>query len=502
MNWFQVESLSKPAAELYRELRAEHIIWETTSAQDLDVLRRDVARIAGDMDDPGRPPAMFWSGIPWPAPGPEPSCDYNLIVSLGGSKTDFALLRLERGQVIGLDVRSGEEVSDPEKIDQAKTATQMDTPVHGPATPTGQDMVAQIARHLAGHLGRHRRALERCEAILLSWGFPHSVVRTGPRVAGGLSAISTKMTKGQAKFTRDLLGKNIGELFAGALEAQLGWSRPIAVANDTVMALHWFLAPARRAGHARVGLFINGTGTNFSAAEAYAVRPEGFIARPGEEYAPERITRKRPLRPGEHEEVFFVNYEAGSTDLVGTRTRFDTDPEYPIERNALAGGNAFSQQLEALTTEFVSKQAYETLRANWRAIAKQPDAVPGGPTVSALIGGRRDAECLRGLEAGGEAAAKLRLIARAILARSAIHMALVLAAVTYRTGFGKGKDGLPDLLGMEGSVWKSPSYPDMVRDYWQTLVGNEKLAVDFAHEPYYNASLPGPLYLAAIHKSA
>ena len=61
MNWFQEEKLSKPAAELYRKLRAERIIWDTRSPRDLDVLRKDVVRIANDMDDPELPPAMFWS---------------------------------------------------------------------------------------------------------------------------------------------------------------------------------------------------------------------------------------------------------------------------------------------------------------------------------------------------------------------------------------------------------------------------------------------------------
>ena len=93
----------------------------------------------------------------------------------------------------------------------------------------------------------------------------------------------------------------------------------------------------------------------------------------------------------------------------------------------------------------------------------------------------------------------MSFIARAIVARSALHAALVLAAVTERTGFGLGAEGHPDLLGMEGSVWKSPQYPELVRSYWQTLLGERGLSVDLAAEPSYNASLSGPLYMAAIH---
>ncbi|MGQ9589976.1 MAG: hypothetical protein ACUVYA_06745 [Planctomycetota bacterium] len=479
-----------------KRLRAERIVWDPGSAEDLRILRDDVARVADDMDDPGRPPPMFWSGIPWPEPGPEPSCDYQLVVSLGGTKTDFALLRLEAGRVLGLDVLSGREVEGPEEIDRVKSATQMPTPAYGPHTPTGQAMVRRIVENLAPHVESRREAFERCEAIYLSWGFPHKVIRTGEKIAGGLSARVTKMTKDQAGFTESLLGCEIGGLFAGELERRTGWSRPVAVANDTVMALHYFLAPSRRKGHASAGLFIVGTGTNFSAAEPYAIRPEGYVSRPGEDYVPERITAKRPLRKGETEARFFVNYEAGSTELVATKTRFDVEVDYPIERNALAGGNAFSQQLRSYVETFVSKSAYEKLLENWRRASGDPESLPAGPAVSRLVAGDA-AQLLDGLASEEEA---IGAVAQAIAERSALHAAIVLAAVTLRTGFGRGDGKRTDLLGMEGSVWKTPGYPERVRAWWTLLSGGRPLAVEFAAEPSYNASLPGPLYLAAIHR--
>jgi hexokinase len=108
-------------------------------------------------------------------------------------------------------------------------------------------------------------------------------------------------------------------------------------------------------------------------------------------------------------------------------------------------------------------------------------------------------EILRGLEGAEAQAAQLQVLARAIIARSALHAAMVLAAVTHRTGFGKGAGGFPDLLGMEGSVWKTLGYQELVKSSWQDLVGGDRLMVDLAAEPSYNASLSGPLYLAAIH---
>ena len=45
----------------------------------------------------------------------------------------------------------------------------------------------------------------------------------------------------QVAFEADLLGQDIGRLFEISFERQLGWSRPVTVANDGVMALHYFL---------------------------------------------------------------------------------------------------------------------------------------------------------------------------------------------------------------------------------------------------------------------
>ena len=502
MDWFERAALSGPAASIYNRLLEERLIWDLSLPAHRQVLRKDVARIADDMDDPGRMPPMFWSGIPWPEEaGPAPSCGYQLVISVGGTKTEFAFLRMDKGRLHGLDPATGKEVTGPEEIERIKNAAQMPTPKCTPQVPTGAVLVANMVRHFAKHFGRHKEALEGCEAVVMSWGFPHRVFRTAPSLAGGLTARVTLMTKDQAGFSGGLVGKDINVLFDREFRSQMGWSRPIAVANDTVMALHWFLDPERRRGHNRVGLFINGTGVNFSAAEAYAVRSQGYMSGDGETYEPARITVHRKLASGEREGLFFVNYEAGSLHLEATRTRFDTDPDYPFERNVLAGGNAFPQQLRAFTETFISKAVYERIRENWIVAGRKgEEALPGAPVVSSLATGPAAREILKGFEACEVLAPQLRLVARAVVARSALHAAMVLAAVTVRTGFGRGREGLPDLLGMEGSVWKIPGYQDLVRSYWQDLTGDIPLKVDFAAEPAYNASLSGPLYLAAIQK--
>ncbi len=507
MDWFEAKGYSVRTAEVYQRLKEKRLIWDISSAAELDTLRRDVRRISADMDDPdpSHPPPMFWSGIPWPEVGASPRCDYQLVISVGGTKTEFALMRLDNGQVFALDPRTGREVSDPEEIDRIKTKTQLPTPKYSPEVPSGEKLVATLVAHFKKHYGSRREALERCQAIFMSWGFPHRVIRTGPRLAGGLSAKVTLMTKDQAGFTESLLGKEINSLFDREFHAQLDWSRPIAVANDTVMALYYFLDPDRRRGVARAGLFINGTGTNFSSAEPYAIRKESFISQGKEDYVPDRITASRPLGKKEEERLFFVNYEAGSIRLETTMVKeFDTDPEYPIERNVLAGGNAFPQQFERFTKEFVSEKVYQTIRGNWITLQRQRgkkhiEDRPEALVVSILAGEADAANLLRGIPPDGAVEVQLRLISRAIIARSALHAAMVLAAVTRRTGFGKGAGGLPDLLGMEGSVWKTIGYQDLVKSYWQDLIGKDPLNVNFSAESSYNASLSGPLYLAAIH---
>jgi O-acetyl-ADP-ribose deacetylase (regulator of RNase III) len=500
-----LDALAAAAPGLHARLVEDRVILDLRRPDVLAVLRRDVERIADSMESEDAPPPMLWSGIPFPEHAGDLTSDECLIVSVGGTKTEYALMRLERGEPI-LIAEDGSEVRG-DACAEAKKALCFPTPTDREMR-TGHEMIERIADRIGRYLEPQRGRLERCRAILLSWGFAHDVYRSSPRLLGGLSARSTLLSKGQGAFTRDLAGKDLGEVLGAALERRLGWSRPVTVANDGVMALHYFLTPEHLAGHAQVGLFINGTGANFAIAEDYAVRAEGVVSRPGEEYEPDRITRTRPLRPGERRERYFVNYEAGSITLDATRTPFDRPSEFPIEENALAGGNAFGEQFREIVRARVSPEVHERLLAAWRR--RRPGTEPQGPDVSRIAtGGPGEIEPLfPGAGLDERAAAGVRLVCGAIVVRSALHAGLVLSAITSRLGFGlggaqpgRGKD-IPDLLALEGSVWKTPGYQDLVRSAWGAIVGDRPLRVDFAHEKSYDASLPGPLYLAVLAAAA
>jgi hypothetical protein len=383
-------------------------------------------------------------------------------------------------------------------------------------------MIDKIVEHVTSHLEKLPQCLERCRHILLSWGFAHSVFRTAENVLGGVAARATDMTKGQAGFSDDLRGRNVGDLFRAAFEKQLRWSRPVTVANDGIMALHHFLTGENTTTHAQCGLFINGTGTNFALAEPFAVRGRGVVSAPGEEYQPERLTRHRTLRPGEKVERYLVNYETGSIDLVATRTRYDVPSDYPIEYNALAGGNAFEQQFREIVRARLGPELHTRLvergklLESWRR-QERGQRFPRGPEISRLAGEGVAAleEIFPGAGLDAVTAEKIVLVCRAVVSRSALHAALILAAVTRHIGFGLGgtmngaagggdgaaggEDGArPDLLATEGSVWSTPRYRMLVHGYWRDLVGAGRLAVDFDHERNYDASLAGPLYLAVL----
>jgi hypothetical protein len=497
MRFLQPAAAAASTRDLYRRLQVERVIFDLDHPDEIALLRAEVERIARGMDRPEQPPPMLWSGIPWPEGRAAEDCDYCLSISVGGTRTSYLLLRLEKGQVVGLDPQGG-EVSGA-ALAGLKLACRMPTP-NRHDTADGLAMIERIAERICRYLLPHCRLLERCRHILLSWGFANRVVRTGPKVLGGISARTTLMTKEQAPFTKDLVGRDLGELFAGAFRRRLDWSRPITVANDGVMALHYFLTPPSRSAHARIGLFINGTGTNFCMAEDYAVRAEGVVSRPGEDYEPERITPHRPLGPGENATAFFVNYETGVIELVRTRTRFDSSDDLSIEANALAGGNAYARQLREIACWRFGEELYRRLLAAWRRLDPLHEQ-PTGLEISLLAAGtpRQLGDRLSGSRLSSREEDELHLVCRAIAARSALHAALVLAAVTRRNGFGLGSPaGVPDLLAMEGSVWRSPEYPGLVRWYWQKLIEPRSLRVDLAHEQSYDASLPGPLYLAAL----
>jgi hypothetical protein len=301
------------------------------------------------------------------------------------------------------------------------------------------------------------------------------------------------MTKAQAPFTADLRGQDLGALFSEGLEQHLGRRHLVTVANDTVMALHAFLDDARRERFNQVGLLINGTGSNFAIAEPYALRREGVVSGPGEHYEPERLRDDATVRAGASRERFFVNYESGSIAMGATRTRYDLSEDYPVEMNALSGGNAFAQQLRQLVPEHLGAKI-------WREMLDRHGREPDAAAVSALATGVETPEGLfPGIRLDASQALALATVCRAISARSALHAALILAAVSRRLGFGYGDGTRPDLLALEGSVWRTAGYPELVRLCWQHLV-DRPLRVELDHAPDFNASLRGPAWLTHLQR--
>ena len=504
-------SLSKqrltPATEsLYQQFQQESLLFDFEDPGALGILRADAERIAAGMDDPSCAPPMLWSGVPWPRDDRPLRSDYCLSISVGGSKTVALLLRIDGPEVVALGP-GGEEVSGS-KLKELARSCSFATPT-AKDTPDGYSMIVKIAEGVREQLGDNREVLGSCANIVLSWAFASSIERTREDLLGGLAARTTLMTKKQGAFTEDLRGKDLCALFSQAFEDALGRRWPVTVVNDGVMALHYLLGPRWRNRYAQIGLFINGTGCNFSLAEPYAVRAEGIVSAEGERYEPRHLLAGAGPEAGERVVNYFVNYEIGSIDLVATRSRFDIAPNYPIQTNALSGGNAFGQQFEGLGREFLGEELFQRLLEAYRQSGCAGE-IPGGPQISALAtappaeAASRLAEFFPGVEMSVQEVDSLLFLCRAIVDRSALHAALLLSAVSFRTNFGFGEEegGQGDLLGMEGSIWSIEGYPQQVLGYWQGICGERDLNVELAHEPGFNASLQGPAFLAAIHAQA
>ena len=502
--FISAQGASPRVAGLCGELQEERVLFDLADPVVLDTLRADAMRMAASMDDPAEEPPMLWSGVPWPRGEAPLRSDYCLSISVGGSKMVALLLRVEGGEAVGLGP-AGEELRGADLESFAKANTRA-TPNSGD-TADGFSMIEKIVEAVCDQFKDHLPALAGCANILLSWGFAGASERTDESLLGGLTVRTTLMTKGLGAFTAELKGRDLCGLFAKAFEKVLGWSRPVTVANDGIMALHYFLAPRRRNKYSQVGLFINGTGCNFALAEPYAVRPEGIVSAAGERYEPVHLKGDDEPGAGQTRTRYFINYEIGSISLAATKSRFDIMESYPIQTNALSGGNAFRQQFEGLGREYLGDDLFCRLLTSYAGHGDEE--CPEGPQVSALAsftpGSSAATAALQEMFPGVEITAgemeRLLFICRVIVGRSALHAALLLAAVSFRVGFGFGDpdSGRKDLLGMEGSIWSIEGYPEQVLSYWSRLCGERKLNVELASAPGFNASLRGPAFFAAIH---
>ena len=495
---FQRKDLTTTAGRhLDQKLRDEGFTLDPHHTSTLERLEHDVQRIACDMDDPERQPPMIWTGIPFPSPentAVHTNGHYSLVISVGGTKTGHALMRLVDGEPRLLDPPHGEVCGS--RIATLKKGLVFPTPTPD-SVSDGFAMIDRIVEVIAERLESVPAVVQRCEAVLLSWGFAHHVFRSSETVLGGVTARNGRMQKDQTPFTRELEGQDIGELFRKSIRKHLEVELPLTIANDGVAALHYFLSAENLVEYRQIGLFINGTGANFALAEPYVVRPQGVVSQNGEQYEPIRLRAAPTRRAGDSIELYFVNYECGTIALNETRTRYDVDSLCPLEENALSGGNAFEQQFREVVSD-VSPDLYARVLANH--VEHRDTGAPAGPEVSRLAAGGPAAmeEVFPGANLDRSEAELACLAALATVERSALHAALVLAAAGLRTGFGSGT--VPDLLALEGSVWRAPGYQKLVRNYWEQLAKPAILNVEFDHEPSYDASLIGPLHLAARHR--
>ena len=575
--------MSEELLKLRRTLIEDGFILDLDETGILSKLRRERNRIREAMDvkkgaDPNQSHQrmMLWSGIPFPEVR-IPAINLNsqgrhLVISVGGTNTYFMVMELKGGEIIAFE--SGNPIRGNE-IEVLQENNRMATPHSESVQDIGKEkMINPIVEAIYPHLTHTEN---QCKSIILNWAYSQIVQQNG----SGFFDISTttRMEKGQEGFS-DLAGTKVEEVFRDAiaekieselrkleefdessifqmgihllgkgevntsmkdsdiknrkecrkkhlkdlLDNPLSKEKPnITVANDTIMALHYFLTGENLQTYDQIGLFVNGTGANFTIAENYLVYKNGI---------PDRIN-ERPLEENRRSaKKFFVNYEAGIVELRETKTIYDTEQTDQMERNALSGvsfgksfkeivrGNLSTDVYEAIVSsracrELTPERGREArtcsgkLHAPCRELTPELEAIDIAQLSSYGFTSLEQRKILLGkMNLEPVILEKLIFIADAIIERSALHAALVLSAITERTGYGlkepheRKKFGLNvtkgDALCLEGSVWKIEGYQENVRDFWQKLVGKE-LNIDFLHESNYNASLYGPIYMAAVH---
>ncbi|HIE29678.1 TPA: hypothetical protein EYP66_20605 [Candidatus Poribacteria bacterium] len=312
--------MSEELLELRKNLLEDGFILDLDETDTLSKLRRERNRIKEAMDvkqdaDSNRQRMMLWSGIPFPE-NQIPAANLNsqgrhLVVSVGGTNTYFMVMELKDGEIVAFEngnPRRGDE------LEALQRNNRMPTPHSEGTDDIGREkMVNPIVEAIYPHL---THTAHQCQSIILNWGYSQIVKQDG----AGFFDISTttRMEKGQEGFS-DLMGARVEDIFREAIaeriESELkrlaggarlssqgeidasdedneiknrrelrkqhlerllknifSKERPkITVANDTIMALHYFLTGENRQTYDQIGLFVNGTGANFTIAENYLV---------------------------------------------------------------------------------------------------------------------------------------------------------------------------------------------------------------------------------------
>jgi len=571
--------MSEELLELRKNLLEDGFILPLDESDILSKLRRERNKIKAAMEvpkntDPNqrRQRMMLWSGIPFPEKQIRAS-DLNsqgrhLVISVGGTNTYFMVMELKDGEIIAFE--KGKPYRDYE-IEALQHKNRTTTPHSKGTTDLGKEkMIDPIVEAIYPHLTHTEH---QCKSIILNWGYSQTVKPEG----WGFFDISTitRMEKGQEGFS-DLTGAKVEEVFRNAIaerieselkeleefdesnifqtgihllsEGEIDTSATdseikdrkerrkkhlkallanilskeksrITVANDTIMALHYFLTGENLQTYDQIGLFVNGTGANFAIAENYLLTKDEKIAYQNE--IPARINEK-PFEANKRDaKEFFVNYEAGIVELRETKTIYDTEQTDQMERNALSG-ISFGKSFKEIVCRNLSPDIYESIVSAREGkkvqIGENTPSRELTPELEAIDVAQLSSYGFTSLEQRKMILGKvnfdriiidkLTFIADAIIERSILHAALVLSAITARTGYGLKEPperknfalnvNKSDALCLEGSVWKIEGYQAKMFEFWQKLTGKE-LNIDFLHEPDYNASLYGPIYMAAVH---
>src|SRR5690606_4227400 len=150
------DSSARRVLDLHEALVAANVLHDLGDPERLSRLRDDVRRIARDMEDPGRPPPMYWTGVPWPRGEEREDCDWCLTISIGGTNTHWHLSRLRGGEVHVLSPEGREVTGD--ELSRVRESSSMRTPTAAD-TASGIEMVRRIVEHVSRSLRPHRHLL-------------------------------------------------------------------------------------------------------------------------------------------------------------------------------------------------------------------------------------------------------------------------------------------------------------------------------------------------------
>ena len=492
---------------LQEQLICDQVLWELKDQQAVSLLRLEAETFCAAMEaGKGRStdtPRMYWSGLEDNGARARDARDFPdasvLVVSVGGSHAHFRALKISRGEVQELvNPRGNRNIVTPCGDEQVHSLEEMLMPIAKEAYAWLKILDLRTRPH-----------------IMLNWGFPQrSVILSS--TDGLTGAIGEIMTKGQRGVQAE--GREIQTVFRTCLQQICSENRTtidisavrITVQNDTVMAMFRYLERSKRAQYRTLALMILGTGVNITSLAGYATGETGDVII-DEEGLPVRVNSSDPAcssRP------YWLDYEVGRLKPVSTQSHCDRlapaevgETAENIENFGLAG-TGFGRIFHNLVHDHIAEaETVWSLLSSLLALNKyQP--FPEAEWVVKLSGRHLSAAAdatvltLTSAGIGNSTISQLQVLASAVIDRSAVRAATVLAAVSLFSGFGLQTTALPDALAMEGSIWKIKDFQGQVLKSWSAILQPElrdlalhDLHVSLIVEDNYNAGVLGPAYL-------